>query len=144
MPAPVKWSLDDQEEFDTIVSQNFRGVLPDSGFALPVGNDFLLAFKRIAAQMPRVNPEGFKDAHTIYEVIAPALKRKSDESRIDFGHLIFFSSSVFQGLKHHHQFLKFLKFLKPSLPFMCAVRAQVKFPQPDLLPGSPRYPQLHL
>ncbi|KAJ7693254.1 hypothetical protein B0H14DRAFT_3531211 [Mycena olivaceomarginata] len=95
MPALIKWSLDDQEEFDTIVSQNFRGVLPDPGFALPVGNDFLLAFKRIAAQMPRMttaqvlefyywrqNPEGFKEAHTIYEVNAPALKRKSDENAI--------------------------------------------------------------
>ncbi|KAJ7838350.1 hypothetical protein B0H14DRAFT_3141060 [Mycena olivaceomarginata] len=52
IPAPIKWSLHEQEEFNAIVSQNFRGVLPN--LALPVGGDVLLAFKRIAAQTPRM------------------------------------------------------------------------------------------
>ncbi|KAJ7442947.1 hypothetical protein B0H11DRAFT_2093399 [Mycena galericulata] len=88
-PAPIKWSFDEQEEFKAIASQNFRGVLPN--LTLPVGSDVLQAFKRIAAQMPRVttaqvlefcywrqNPDGFKDAHTLYEVPPRTILRWAD------------------------------------------------------------------
>ncbi|KAJ7805975.1 hypothetical protein B0H14DRAFT_3484442 [Mycena olivaceomarginata] len=53
LPVPIKWPLDDQAAFDLIASQKFRDILPGPRFTLPVGGDVLLAFKRIAAQMPR-------------------------------------------------------------------------------------------
>ncbi|KAJ7929852.1 hypothetical protein B0H13DRAFT_2264413 [Mycena leptocephala] len=83
LPAPIKWSLDDQAAF-LIASQKFRDILPGPGFTLPVGSDVLLAFKRIAAQMPRAttaqvlefyywrqNPDTFGDAHAIYDLGFP-------------------------------------------------------------------------
>ncbi|KAJ7930232.1 hypothetical protein B0H13DRAFT_2309937 [Mycena leptocephala] len=52
LPVHIKWSLDDQAAFD-LIAHIFRDILPGPGFTLPVGGDVLLAFKRIAAQMPR-------------------------------------------------------------------------------------------
>jgi hypothetical protein len=69
--VPIKWSQDDQgassfptfpfihsfeilAAFDLIASQKFRDILPGPGFTLPIGSDVLLAFKRIAVQMPCV------------------------------------------------------------------------------------------
>ncbi|KAJ7934919.1 hypothetical protein B0H13DRAFT_550840 [Mycena leptocephala] len=61
-PVRVKWSLDDQAAFD-LIAQKFRDILPGPGFTLPVGGDVLLAFKRIAAQMPRATTAQVLEFH---------------------------------------------------------------------------------
>ncbi|KAJ7739286.1 hypothetical protein B0H14DRAFT_3898159 [Mycena olivaceomarginata] len=90
LPVCMKWSPDDQATFDSI-TQQFRNILPGPGFTLPVGNDVLLVFKRIAAQMPkattsqvlefyywRQNPDKFNDA----ELSVPSLTHLSGEPTV--------------------------------------------------------------
>ncbi|KAJ7813445.1 hypothetical protein B0H14DRAFT_2604922 [Mycena olivaceomarginata] len=79
LPVCMKWSPDDEATFDSI-AQQFRNILPGPGFTLPVGNDVLLVFKRIAAQMPkavlefyywRQNPDKFNDAEVFCPIADP-------------------------------------------------------------------------
>ncbi|KAJ7871952.1 hypothetical protein B0H14DRAFT_2722725 [Mycena olivaceomarginata] len=58
------------------IANKFPDVLPGLGFKIPVGSNVLLAFKRIAAQMPHMvlefhywekNPTRFDNAHLIYD-----------------------------------------------------------------------------
>ncbi|KAJ7877128.1 hypothetical protein B0H14DRAFT_2713296 [Mycena olivaceomarginata] len=78
-PPSIRWSKHDQETFRGIANK-FPDVLPGLGFKIPVGSNVLLAFKRIAAQMPHMttaqvlefhywekNPTRFDDAHLIYD-----------------------------------------------------------------------------
>ncbi|KAJ7817617.1 hypothetical protein B0H14DRAFT_2842013, partial [Mycena olivaceomarginata] len=78
-PPSIRWSKHDQETFCGIANK-FPDVLPGLGFKIPVGSNVLLAFKRIAAQMPHMttaqvlefhywekNPTRFDDAHLIYD-----------------------------------------------------------------------------
>ncbi|KAJ7877289.1 hypothetical protein B0H13DRAFT_2054142 [Mycena leptocephala] len=78
-PPSIRWSKHDQETFRGIANK-FPDVLPGLGFKIPVGSNVLLAFKRIAAQMPHMttaqvlefyywekNPTRFDDAYLIYD-----------------------------------------------------------------------------
>ncbi|KAJ7874165.1 hypothetical protein B0H14DRAFT_2718445 [Mycena olivaceomarginata] len=78
-PPSIRWSKHDQDTFRGIANK-FPDVLPGLGFKIPVGSNVLLAFKRIAAQMPHMttaqvlefhywekNPTRFDDAHLIYD-----------------------------------------------------------------------------
>ncbi|KAJ7927143.1 hypothetical protein B0H13DRAFT_2653647 [Mycena leptocephala] len=62
LPVRVKWALDDRAAFE-LIAQKFRDILPGPGFTLPVGGDVLLAFKRIAAQMPRATTAQVLEFH---------------------------------------------------------------------------------
>ncbi|KAJ7892699.1 hypothetical protein B0H13DRAFT_2665584 [Mycena leptocephala] len=79
-PPSIRWSKRDQETFHEITNK-FTNVLPGPGFKIPVESNVLLAFKRIAAQMPhmttaqvlefcywQMNPTRFKDAYLIYDL----------------------------------------------------------------------------